>query len=215
MISGIPKSPYRGPANKLMFVHPTAIVEENVKIGENTKIWHFAHIRRNASIGRSCVIGKGVYIDEGVKIGNRVKIQNFVSVYKGVTVEDDVFIGPHATFTNDKYPRAFGERKLVKTLIKRGASIGANATIVCGITLGEYSMVAAGAVVTKDVPPFGLVLGVPAKLKGFVCKRGHPMKKKEEFEDRVIFRCDECDEEISVPKKFLIRLVRKHFYLIS
>ncbi len=183
-----------------MFIHPTAIVEENVEIGENTRIWHFAHVRRNAKIGYSCVIGKGVYVDEGVRIGNRVKIQNFVSVYKGVTIEDDVFIGPHATFTNDKYPRAFGDRELVETLVKRGASIGANSTIVCGVTIGEYAMIAAGAVVTKDVPPFALVMGVPGKIRGFVCKRGHPMSVKEEFEDRILYRCERCDEELLVPK---------------
>lgn len=185
---------------KKVFIHPTAVVEDGAVIGEGTRIWHFVHVRKGARVGKNCNIGKGVYIDADVKIGNNVKIQNFVSVYKGVEIEDDVFVGPHATFTNDLYPRAFNEDwELVKTLVKKGASIGANATIVCGVTVGEYAMVAAGAVVTKDVPDFGLVMGVPAKLRGFVCYCGRPLKKiVREEEDHVVFVCEHCGREVRI-----------------
>ena len=187
------------------FKHPTAVVESD-DIGEGTKIWHFAHIREKAKIGEKCTIGKSVYIDTEVEIGNNVKIQNFVSIYKGVKIEDDVFIGPSVTFTNDLHPRAFIWRadKIVPTLVERGVSIGANSTIVCGVTIGEYAMVGAGAVVTKDVPPFGLVLGVPAKLKGFVCYCGFPLKKKiSEDENTVTLKCEQpnCGKEVKIPKE--------------
>jgi acetyltransferase-like isoleucine patch superfamily enzyme len=156
------------------FAHPTAEVSEKAKIGDDTKIWHQAQVREKAVIGRNCVIGKSAYIDFGVKIGSRVKIQNHVSVYHGVTIEDDAFVGPSVTFTNDMRPRAFrwSEELVVPTLVKKGASIGANSTILCGITIGEYAMVGAGSVVTKNVPPHGLVFGNPAKLAGFVCECG-------------------------------------------
>lgn len=185
------------------YVHPTAIVEEDVKIGKNTRIWHFVHVRRGARIGENCNIGKGVYIDKDVEIGNNVKIQNFVSVYHGVKIEDDVFIGPHATFTNDLYPRSFNEDwELVPTLVKRGASIGANATIVCGIVIGEYAMIGAGAVVTKDVPPFGLVYGNPARLRGFVCYCGRKLSEIiKETESEVIFRCSHCGKEVAIKRE--------------
>ena len=190
---------------KKFFIHPTAVVEEGVEIGEGTRIWHFVHVRKGARIGRNCNIGKGVYIDAGVEIGNNVKIQNFVSVYRGVKVEDDVFLGPHATLTNDLYPRAFNkEWEVIPTLIKKGASIGANATVVCGVTIGEYAMVGAGAVVTKDVPPHGLVLGNPARLKGFVCYCGRPFRREdiEELDEEVvIFRCRYCGRKVAIPRK--------------
>lgn len=194
------------------FVHPTAIVEEGAEIGEGTRIWHFAHVRTGAKIGRNCNIGKGVYIDVGVEIGDRVKIQNFVSVYRGVKVEDDVFLGPHATLTNDLYPRSFNEDwEVVPTLIKKGASIGANATIVCGVTIGEYAMVGAGAVVTKDVPPHALVYGNPARVRGFVCYCGRPLdlsKPVKEDEEAVTFRCTHCGKEVRIPRKHLALLER-------
>ncbi len=197
---------------KHCFTHPTAIVEEGAEIGEGTRIWHFAHVRSGAKIGRNCNIGKGVYIDVGVEIGDRVKIQNFVSVYRGVKVEDDVFLGPHATLTNDLYPRSFNEDwEVVPTLIKKGASIGANATIVCGVTIGEYAMVGAGAVVTKDVPPHALVYGNPARVKGFVCYCGRPLdlsKPVKEDEEVVAFRCGHCGKEVRIPKKHLALLER-------
>lgn len=154
------------------FVHPTA--EVLGVVGKGTKVWHQAQVCKNAVVGENCVLGKGVYIGPKVRIGDRVKIQNRVSVYEGVTVEDDVFIGPHVTFTNDKYPRAFNQNwQIVKTHVKKGASIGANSTIVCGITIGEYALIAAGSVVTKDVPPYALVQGRPAEIIGYVCKMGH------------------------------------------
>jgi len=186
------------------FSHQTAIVEEGVTIGDGTKIWHFAHVRHGAEIGRNCIIGKGVYIDHDVKIGNNVKIQNGVSVYNGVTVEDDVILAPNATVTNDLYPRAFSENwKVIPTLIKKGASVGANATVVCGVTLGEYCMVAAGTVVTKSVPSYGLVMGNPARLKGFVCKCGLKLGCRNPDsgiinENNVELVCKSCDESIVV-----------------
>lgn len=147
------------------FVHDTAEVSDKAKIGKNTKIWNQAQVRENAEIGENCIISKNVYIDEHVKIGNNCKIQNNVNVYHGVTIEDDVFCGPSMTFTNDLFPRAFNnDWKITETLVKKGASIGANSTIVCGVTIGEYAMVGAGSVVTKDVEPYTLVAGNPAKV---------------------------------------------------
>ena len=153
------------------YVHKTSIVDENVEIGENTKIWHFSHIQPGAIIGRNCSIGQNVNIANNVKIGNHVKIQNNVSVYEGVELEDYVFCGPSMVFTNVKLPRSEfpqrGSSHYSKTMVRKSASIGANATIVCGITIGEYAMIGSGAVVTKDVPLFHLVVGNPAKI---VCK---------------------------------------------
>lgn len=158
-----------------MFIHPTAEVSKDAVIGDGTKIWHFAQVREGARIGADCVLSKDVYIDINVKIGNGVKVQNGVSVYQGVTIEDDVLIAANVAFTNDKYPRAFsGEWTVTPTSVKKGASIGANATIVCGVTIGEYAMIGAGSVVTKDVPPYGLVVGNPAGLKGYVDEGGRP-----------------------------------------
>mgnify|MGYP001772685810 CR=1 FL=1 len=188
-----------------VFIHPTAVVEDGAKIGEGTRIWHFAHVRSGAIIGKNCNIGKDVYLDSGAVVGDRVKIQNGVSIYKGVHIEDDVFIGPYAVFTNDKYPRAFStDWEVVPTRVKRGASIGANATIVCGVTIGEYAMVAAGSVVTKDVPPHGLVLGNPAKLVGFVCYCGRPLREKiAESEAEVVFKCSHCGREVRIKRDYL------------
>lgn len=145
-------------------VHSTAIVEEGAKVGGRTKIWHFAHVRTGAVIGEDCVIGKDCYIDEGVVIGDRVHIQNGVSVYKGVRLGDDVFVGPHVAFTNDPWPRVGKEWHAYLTNVENGASIGANATIVCGHTIGCGAMVGAGAVVVHDVPPHTLAVGNPAKI---------------------------------------------------
>lgn len=175
------------------FVHETAEISKGAVIGKNTKIWHQSQVREGAKIGENCIVSKCVYIDFDVKIGNNVKIQNGVSVYHGVEVEDDVFLGPHMTFTNDLYPRAFNSNwKLVNTLVKKGASIGANATIVCGTTIGEYAMIGSGAVVTKNVPAYGLVLGNPARLTGFVCKCGRKAVKISEEKDRVLMECTVC-----------------------
>ncbi|BBH23911.1 hypothetical protein Back11_52560 [Paenibacillus baekrokdamisoli] len=156
------------------YIHPTAEIHPSSRIGQGTKVWNYAQIREDAIIGENCVLGKDTYIDKGVSIGSGVKIQNGVSIFQGVYVEDDVFLGPHMCFTNDKVPRAFNsDWKVTPTYVKQGASIGANATIVCGIEIGEYAMIAAGAVVTKDVPPCGLVMGNPAVLKGYVDKEGN------------------------------------------
>jgi len=188
----------------MFYAHPTAIIESE-NIGDGTKIWHFAHIREGARIGKNCNIGKDVYIDKDVLIGNNVKIQNFVSVYKGVTIEDDVFVGPSVTFTNDLYPRAFiwEDEKIVPTLVKKGASIGANSVIVCGIEIGEYAMIGAGSVVTKDVIPHGLYYGNPAKLRGFICKCGKKVEKIEKEDDRIIVYSCECGERVEVLKKWI------------
>lgn len=151
------------------YVHKTAIIDRHATIGNCSKIWHFVHIREYAKIGNNVVIGKSSYIDSTVHIGNNVKIQNMVSIYRGVTIKNDVFIGPHVTFTNDLRPRATGDWKLLETFIEKGVSVGANATIICGITLGQYCFVAAGAVVTKDVPPHALTAGNPSRVIGWVC----------------------------------------------
>jgi len=162
------------------FVHESAYVDPGAKIGKGTKIWHFSHIMSGAEIGEHCNIGQNVFIAKNVKIGNNVKIQNNVSVYEGVVLENDVFCGPSCVFTNVKTPRSAFPRNrsedYIPTIVKRGATIGANATVVCGVTLGEWSFVAAGAVVTKDVPPYALVAGVPARPIGWACRCGVRLK---------------------------------------
>ena len=160
---------------KSYFVHESAYIDEPVSIGEGTKIWHFSHIMKNSRIGRNCVLGQNVNIDSGAVIGNNVKIQNNVTVYKKVILEDDVFCGPSMVFTNVINPRSEIARSLDEydeTLVKHGATIGANATIVCGLTIGEYAFIGAGAVVTKDVPDYALVYGPPAKQNGWMSRAG-------------------------------------------
>lgn len=160
-----------------IFIHGSADVSPQADIGGGTKIWNNAQVRERAVIGKNCVIGKNAYIDSDVRLGDGVKAQNNVNVYHGVTVEDDVFLGPSMTFTNDMFPRAFNaDWQITETLVKRGASIGANATIVCGVSIGEYSMVGCGAVVTKDVPAYALVVGNPARQIGWVCECGHRLR---------------------------------------
>lgn len=182
------------------YIHPTAEVHPAAIIGRGTKIWNNVQIRERADIGEDCIVGKSVYIDHTVKIGNRVKIQNSVSVYHGVTIEDDVFLGPHMTFTNDLYPRSFDpEWHVVQTMVRRGASIGANVTVVCGIELGEYCMIGAGAVVTKDVPPYALVIGNPGRIAGFVSRMGRLTEEVRREGDVVVARSPETGEEIRVP----------------
>lgn len=157
-----------------LFIHPTANVADKSQIGEGTKVWINVQIRENASIGDNCILSKDVYVDQGVSIGHRCKIQNSVSVYHGVSIGDDVFVGPNVAFTNDRVPRAFNtDWKITPTKIETGVSIGANSTIVCGVTIGEYAMVAAGSVVTRDVPPYTLVMGNPARSAGKIDKMGN------------------------------------------
>lgn len=156
------------------YIHPSANVSNQAKIGGGSKVWINVQIREHAEIGENCILSKDVYVDHAVKIGSRCKIQNSVSVYNGVEIGDDVFVGPNACFTNDKVPRAFNaDWKITPTRIDNGASIGANATIVCGITIGEYAMVAAGGVVTKSVQPYTLVMGNPARVVGKIDRDGN------------------------------------------
>ena len=156
--------------------HSTAIIDDGAQIGANTKIWHFCHISAGAEIGENCSFGQNCYVAPGVKIGDGVKVQNNVSLYTGVIVEDDVFLGPSCVLTNVINPRAAISRKdeYKTTLIKKGVTIGANATIICGVTIGEYAFIAAGAVVTKDVPPHALMKGIPARIAGEMNKAGNP-----------------------------------------
>lgn len=162
---------------KNYFAHKSAHIETNTDIGDGTKIWLNSQIRSGSHIGNNCIISKDTFIDTNVVIGDRVKIQNGVSIYNGVNIADDVFIGPNVSFTNDKVPRAFNtEWTITPTFIHRGASIGANATIVCGITVGEYAMIAAGSVVTNDVLPYSLVMGNPAKHYSYIDKMGNKIE---------------------------------------
>ncbi len=157
------------------FVHPTSVVDENVELGKGTKIWYYCHIQSGARIGENCSLGQNVNVSNNVRIGNGCKVQNNVSLYEGVELEDYVFCGPSCVFTNDLTPRAKypkGRAGYLKTLVKRGASIGANATVVCGHTVGEWALIGAGAVVTSDVPAHALMLGVPARVRGWVCECG-------------------------------------------
>ena len=191
-------------------IHPTADVSEKAIIGEGTSIWHQAQIREGANIGNNCVIGKGVYIDADVTLGDHVKIQNYVSVYHGVTIEDGVFVGPHVCFTNDLHPRAVNpdlslkaadDWVLSKTVIRKGAALGANSTIVCGHTIGMWAMIGSGSVVTRDVPDYGLVYGNPAHLHGFVCPCGYRLEYKNEQNQEVTLHCTNCSQEIIISKE--------------
>lgn len=161
-------------------VHPTAVVDEGAVLGDGTKVWHFCHVCAGAVLGRGCVLGQNVYIGTGVHIGDRVRLQNNVSVYEGVELENDVFCGPSCVFTNVRGPRADVSRAgaFERTRVRFGATIGANATIVCGTTVGRHAFVAAGAVVTRDVPDYGLVLGVPAELDGWVGRHGLRLRQE-------------------------------------
>jgi len=162
---------------KKYFIHESSYVDKNVEIGDGTKIWHFSHIQTGVQLGKNCSVGQNVNIGNNVKIGNHVKIQNNVSVYEGVELEDYVFCGPSMVFTNIKVPRSEfpqrGSEFYQKTLVKKSASIGANATIICGVTIGEYALIGSGAVVTKDVPAYALVVGNPGRVVGKVDKKGN------------------------------------------
>ncbi len=202
------------------FAHPTAVVDEPCEIGEGTKIWHFCHIQKNAIIGRNCSFGQNCYVASGVVIGNNVKVQNNVSVYTGTIVEDDVFLGPSCVLTNVTNPRSQVNRHALyeRTVLRRGCSVGANATIVCGTTIGRYAFIAAGAVVTKDVPDYALMLGVPARQVGWVSRHGLPLRSPDE--DGIytcpesglryrevepgLLRCLDLDEEAPLPENLSV-----------
>jgi UDP-2-acetamido-3-amino-2,3-dideoxy-glucuronate N-acetyltransferase len=178
--------------NRNYFVHESSYIDEPCEIGKGTKIWHFSHVMKNSKIGNNCNIGQNVVISSNVIIGNNVKIQNNVSVYTGVICEDGVFLGPSCVFTNVINPRSFIERKdeYKQTIVKEGASIGANATIVCGYDIGRYAFVGAGAVVTKDVPDYALVVGNPARIIGYVCECGNRLE-----DDINQYSCISCNKE--------------------
>jgi UDP-2-acetamido-3-amino-2,3-dideoxy-glucuronate N-acetyltransferase len=191
-------------------IHPSADVSDKAIIGDGTSIWHQAQVREGANIGEKCIIGKGVYVDADVILGKHVKIQNYVSVYHGVTIEDGVFVGPHVCFTNDLHPRAVNpdlslkaadDWVLSKTLIREGAALGANSTIVCGITIGMWAMIGSGSVVTKNIPDYGLAYGNPARLFGFVCPCGTRLQYKNEHQHMVTLRCPKCSQEIITSKE--------------
>ena len=179
--------------NEKFFAHPTAVIDEGCEIGSGVKIWHFSHIMRDCIIGENCNIGQNVVVSSGVVLGKNVKVQNNVSLYEGVICEDDVFLGPSAVFTNVINPRSAIVRKneYQKTTVKKGASIGANATIVCGNDIGEYSFIGAGAVVTKEVPPYALVMGNPARQTGWVSEYGIKLK----FDEKGNSICRESREK--------------------
>ena len=188
-------------------IHITAEVSEKASIGDGTCIWHQCQIREGVRIGEKCILGRGVYVDAGVSIGNHVKIQNYVSIYHGVVIEDGVFVGPHVCFTNDMRPRAINpdgslkaadDWELSPTLVKRGAALGANSTIRCGITIGEWSLVGAGSVVTREIPDYGIVYGNPAKLHGYACPCGEKLLLKEIAMGEAIMYCPKDKFEVSV-----------------
>lgn len=173
-------------------IHPTAVVEEPCEIGPGTRVWHYSHLMPGCRLGESCNIGQNVFIASGVVLGRNVKVQNNVSIYEGVVCEDDVFLGPSMVFTNIRTPRSHVPRKgkYERTVVKRGATIGANATVICPRVIGEYAMVGAGAVVTHDVPPYALVVGNPARPIGWVCRCGATLVM-----DRDMLICNECREQ--------------------
>jgi len=189
-----------------IYIHPSSYVDEGAVLGENTKVWHFCHIMPSAIVGNNCNIGQNVVIMSHVKIGNNVKIQNNVSIYEGVECEDDVFLGPSMVFTNVYNPRSAVARKneYRKTLVKKGCSIGANATIICGITLGAYSFISAGAVVTHDVPAYALVMGIPAHQHGWMSEYGNKLI----FDDTHHAICSESNQVyfFDVKKATVIRI---------
>lgn len=179
--------------DKEYFVHESSYVDDNTKIGKGTKIWHFSHVMSDSEIGEDCNIGQNVVISPGVSLGRNVKIQNNVSVYTGVICEDDVFLGPSCVFTNVINPRSFISRKdeYKTTRLKKGSSVGANATIVCGNTIGRYALIGAGSVVTKDIPDYALVVGNPARIIGYICECGNRLSQI----DDVNYHCEVCNKK--------------------
>lgn len=203
-------------SNKLYFLHSSSYVDDGADIGPGTKIWHYSHIQSGARIGSNCIFGQNCNVANDVVIGNNVKVQNNVSIYTGTVIEDDVFLGPSCVLTNVSNPRSQVLRHSLyeKTLIRRGATIGANATIVCGITLGRYCFIAAGAVVTKDVPDYAFIVGVPGKQKGWMSRHGHVLKPDKDgimicpesgfrYKEASpgFLKCSDLDEEEPLPGK--------------
>jgi len=189
---------------KKYFSHETAIIDEGCKIGANTKIWHFSHLMTNSVIGQNCNIGQNVVISPEVILGSNVKVQNNVSIYTGVICEDDVFLGPSMVFTNVINPRSAVNRKeeFLKTIVKKGASIGANATIVCGNSIGKFSFIGAGSVVTKEIPNFALVVGNPSRQIGWVGEFGHRLI----FDSNNIATCNESKQEYKLENNIVTRI---------
>ncbi len=185
------------------FAHETAVIDKDSFIGKNTKIWHFSHIMSNAQLGENCNIGQNVVVSPKVILGNNVKVQNNISIYTGVTCEDDVFLGPSMVFTNIINPRSAITRRdqYVKTLVRKGATIGANATVVCGNELGAYCLIGAGAVVTKEVPPYALMVGNPAKQIGWVSENGHRLN----FDNNNFAHCPECGEKYILKDNLVVK----------
>ena len=186
------------------FIHPTAVVDEGAQIGNGTKIWHFSHIMSGAVIGEQCNIGQNVVVSPSVILGKNVKVQNNVSIYSGVICEDDVFLGPSMVFTNILNPRSAIIRRdsYIKTLVKKGASIGANATIVCGNEIGEFALIGAGAVITKPVKPYALVIGNPARQTGWVSEYGHKLQ----FDESGLAICPESQQEYKLDQNTVKRV---------
>ncbi len=186
------------------FIHESSYIDDNVKIGSNTKIWHFSHVLSQTTIGNNCSFGQNCVVGPKVIIGNGVKVQNNVSIYEGVEIEDDVFLGPSMVFTNVINPRSFIIRKeeFKKTLIKKGSSIGANATIICGVTIGEYALIGAGTVVTKEVPNYALVVGSPGKIIGWVSKLGNRLS----FNEKCIAVCPETNQHYYLNNDLVITI---------
>jgi UDP-2-acetamido-3-amino-2,3-dideoxy-glucuronate N-acetyltransferase len=189
-------------------VHASSYVDEGAQIGRDTRIWHFCHVMSAAVIGERCSLGQNVVVMQGAKLGNNVKVQNNVSIYEGVECEDDVFLGPSMVFTNVSTPRSHISRKhaFERTMVRRGASIGANATIVCGTTLGEYCFVAAGAVVTREVPPFTLVAGIPARRIGWMCQCGERLDLPVDLAGASSATCGLCGTRYAVKDRGLTRV---------
>jgi acetyltransferase-like isoleucine patch superfamily enzyme len=188
-------------------VPPTSVVDKTAVIGEGTRIWNFVHVRENAEIGKECVLADYVYVGRGVKIGNNVKLENRATVYEGVTIQDKVFVGPHVTFTNDPYPRSFStDWKILPTIVKEGASIGARTVVRCGVTIGEYALIGAGSVVTEDIPPHALAYGNPARIRGFVCRCSRKLETEEKKETCILMKCQVCNKEYKIAAEDYARL---------
>ncbi len=199
-------------SGKDYYVHPSSIIDEPVKIGKGTKIWHFCHVMKGAVIGERCSFGQNVFVGSRVVIGNNVKVQNNVSIYDNVYLEDDVFCGPSMVFTNVVNPRSHIIRKheYLDTIVKRGASIGANATVVCGVTLGRFCFIGAGAVIVKDVPAYALMVGVPARVVGWMCHCGVRLSLPAASPQEVIANCENCSSSYKLLPSGTLEVIEEH-----